>query len=73
MEDIGIKTAWGTIEPFTNNSIPVCIRCGIRLTNENKSSWEDVIGNTNKTQGVCINCLTLEERNIDLNEEIKEK
>lgn len=60
-----------TIEPFTNNSIPVCIRCGVKLTKENKSSWEDVIGDTNKTQGICKNCLTVEERKIEEDEEKK--
>ena len=64
MEDIGIKTTWGIIEPFTDNSIPICARCGTRLTNENKSQWSDVIENTNKTQGVCIACLTNEEKKI---------
>ena len=62
MKDINIKTSWGTIEPFTDNSIPICIRCGIKLTNENKSQWSDVVKD-NKTQFVCKNCLTSEEKN----------
>ena len=67
-EDIGKKTGWGTIEPFTDNSIPICARCGVRLTKENKSSWSDVIENTNKTQGVCKNCLMPNERVVENNE-----
>lgn len=62
-EDIVIKTSYGTIEPFTDNSIPVCTRCGIRLTDENKSQWSDVVED-NKTQGVCKGCLTKEEMKI---------
>lgn len=60
--DIGLKTPWGTIESFTDNSIPICARCGIRLTEENKSSWSDVIETSNKTQGICKQCLTTEEK-----------
>ena len=63
MEDIGIKTPWGTIEPFSDNSIPICARCGIRLTDENKSQWSDVIEG-NKTQHICKNCETTEEKEI---------
>ena len=63
MDDLGIKTPWGTIEPFTDNNIPICARCGIRLTEENKSNWSDTIEN-NKTQGICKDCLTLDERGI---------
>ena len=61
IEDIGVKTPWGTIEPFTDNSIPACIRCNIRLTKENKSQWSDVVEG-HKTQGVCKNCLTKEQK-----------
>ena len=61
MEDIGIKTSWGTIEPFSDNSLPICARCGIKLTNENKSKWSDVVAG-NKTQGICKSCLTLGEK-----------
>ena len=64
MKDIGIKTPWGTIEPFVNNEIPVCYRCGIVLTKENKSAWQDVIGDTNKTQGICKGCETKDEKTI---------
>ena len=58
-EDIGVKTPWGTIEPFTDNSIPNCVRCGIRLTEENKSQWSDVVEG-HKTQGVCNGCKNTE-------------
>ncbi len=64
MSDIGIKTNTGIVEPFTDNSIPLCARCNIRLNNENRSSWSDVIEN-NKTQYVCKSCRTLEEIFID--------
>lgn len=64
MEDIGIKTSYKIIEPFTDNSIPICIRCGTKLNSENQSHWSDVIEGTNKTQKVCKNCLTEEERKI---------
>jgi len=64
MIDIGIKTSWGIIEPFTNNSIPICARCGIKLTDENKSKWSDVVKD-NKTQSICKNCETIKERNIE--------
>ena len=63
MKDIGIKTKAGIIEPFTDNSIPICVRCGIRITEENKSTWNDVVAE-NKTQGICKNCETSQERNI---------
>ena len=63
-EDIFVKTAWGTIEPFTDNSIPICVRCGDRLTDDNKSKWSDVVEG-NKTQGVCKKCLTEREINAD--------
>ncbi len=64
-EDIGKETPWGTVEPFTDNSIPICARCSIKLTKYNKSAWSDVIKNTNKIQGICKNCLTLEEREAE--------
>ena len=64
MEEIGIKTEWGTEEPLTDNSILICIRCGVGLTDENVSQWSDVIEKTNKTQKVCKDCLTLEEEKI---------
>ena len=67
MKDLGIKLSSGIIEPFTDNSIPICARCGIRLNEENKSKWSDVISE-NKTQGVCKDCLTIEERKIDVQE-----
>lgn len=63
MKDIGKKTKAGIIEPFTDNSIPMCARCGIKITEENKSAWSDVV-DENKTQRICKNCETLEERNI---------
>lgn len=62
IEDIAIKTSYGIIEPFIDNSIPVCARCNIKLNNENRSQWSDVI-NENKTQFICKNCETEEERN----------
>ena len=62
MEDIGVKTKWGTIEPFTDNSIPICVRCNTKLTKENTSLWSDVIEGTNKTQKVCKNCLSDDEK-----------
>ena len=68
MEDIGTKTSYKTIEPFTDNSIPICIRCGVGLTNENKSQWSDVV-KENKTQGTCKNCRTSEEKDIDNKEQ----
>ena len=64
MKDIGVKTAWGIVEPFCDNEIPICIRCGVSLTEDNKSSWSDVIED-NKTQGVCISCLTIQEKEIN--------
>ncbi len=64
MKDIGVKTSAGIIEPFTDNSIPVCVRCGVRLTDENKSLWSDVVKD-NKTQGVCMKCRTLKEIEVD--------
>ena len=63
-DDIGIKTSYGTIEPFTDNSIPMCARCNIRLTDENRSGWSDVTAE-NKTQYVCKNCLTQEEKDVN--------
>lgn len=36
-EDIGVNTPAGIIEPFTDNSIPICYRCGCKITKENKS------------------------------------
>ncbi len=63
-KDIGVKTSAGIIEPFTDNSIPICIRCEVRLTDENKSFWSDVV-KENKTQGVCKGCLTPEEIKVD--------
>ena len=62
MEDIGVETLYGIVEPFTDNSIPICARCGVELTDENVSQWSDVIEGTNKTQKVCKDCLTLEEK-----------
>ena len=62
MEDIGVETLYGIVEPFTDNSIPICVRCGVKLTDENVSQWSDVIEETNKTQKVCKGCLTLGEK-----------
>jgi len=53
--DIGVETSWGTVEPFTDNSIPICARCGCKLTDENRSKWSDVVGE-NKTQFICREC-----------------
>jgi len=64
MEDIGVKMPWGTIEPFCDNGIPACCRCGVIFTEDNKSSWSDVIED-NKTQGVCVNCLTQQEKEVE--------
>ena len=68
MEDIGIKQSWEIIEPFTDNSIPICARCNCRLTETNKSSWSDAVEG-NKTQYICLDCRTIEEINIDKEEE----
>ena len=62
-EDIAIKTSFGTIEPFTDNSIPICARCSIKLNDENRSQWSDVI-DENKTQFICKNCETEGEENL---------
>ena len=63
-EDISIKTSAGIVEPFTDNSIPLCARCGCRLNDDNRSSWSDAV-EQNKTQYVCKSCRTLEEIFID--------
>lgn len=60
MDDIGIKINSGIIEPFTDNSIPICARCCIKLNDDNRSSWSDVI-KENKTQYICKDCETIEE------------
>ena len=65
MHDIGIKTDAGIVEPFTDNSIPICARCGIKLTPANTSAWSDVV-KENKTQRICKNCETLDETLIEL-------
>lgn len=62
-EDIAIKTSYGTIELFTDKSIPFCARCNCRLNDENRSQWSDVM-KENKTQFICKNCETEEERNL---------
>lgn len=62
MNDIGIKTNAGIIEPFTDNSIPICARCGCRFNAKNRSQWSDVI-NENKTQYICKDCETIDEKN----------
>jgi len=66
VEDVGIKTKAGIVEPFVDNEIPVCARCGIKLTKENSSAWSDVIKGTNKTQRICKNCETLDETLVEL-------
>ena len=53
--DIAVETSWGTIEPFVDNGIPVCARCGCKLTDKNRSQWSDVV-EENKTQYVCKEC-----------------
>jgi len=63
MKDIFVETNLGTVEPFVNNEIPVCYRCGIVLTKENKPARQGVIGDTNKTQGICKGCETEHEKN----------
>ena len=65
MEDIGIKTSSGIVEPFTDNSIPICARCGIRLTAANTSAWSDVVGD-NKIQKICKGCETIDETLAEL-------
>jgi len=62
-EDIAVKTSHGITESFTDNSIPICARCGIKLNDENRSQWSDVI-KENKTQFICRKCETEEERNM---------
>lgn len=62
-EDIAVKTSSGIVEPFTDNSIPICTRCSVKLNDENRSQWSDVI-KENKTQFICKNCETKEERNL---------
>ena len=64
MNDIGVITSSGIIEPFDDNSIPMCPRCNCKLTKDNTSSWSDVI-KENKTQKVCKNCLTEEEKKYE--------
>lgn len=61
MNDIGIKNLTGIIEPFTDNSIPICARCNCRLNSENRSQWSDII-KENKTQFICKDCETKNER-----------
>lgn len=62
-EDIAVKTSYGIVEPFADNSLPICARCNIKLNDENRSQWSDVI-KENKTQFICMNCETEEERKI---------
>jgi len=64
MNDIGIKTNANIIEPFTNNSIPICARCGVRLNDKNQSNWSDIV-EENKTQYICKSCRTIKEIFID--------
>lgn len=61
MDDLGIKTSAGIIEPFTDNAIPLCARCNCRLNNDNRSQWSDII-EENKTQHICKDCETNEEK-----------
>jgi len=65
MIDIGIKTKAGLVEPFTDNGIPVCARCGIKLTPANTSAWSDV-KSANKTQKICKGCEILDETLAEL-------
>ena len=66
MKDIGIRTKAGIVEPFIDNGIPVCARCGVKLTNTNISAWSDVVKGTNKTQKICKGCETLDETMAEL-------
>jgi len=65
MKDIGVKTKAGIIEPLADNGIPLCARCGVRLTDANTSAWSDV-KDTNKTQRICKGCETLDETLAEL-------
>ena len=48
-----------------DNGIPLCARCGVRLTDANTSAWSDV-KDTNKTQRICKGCETLDETLAEL-------
>ena len=56
MKTLGTPTSWGIIEPITSNSIPVCIRCGVKITKENDSGWNVFTEDGRTTQPVCKTC-----------------
>lgn len=67
VEDLGVRTKEGTLEPFKDNGIKVCARCETKIYKWNKSQWSDVIED-NMTQGICRNCETTDEMLIRIRE-----
>ena len=53
---LGVETKWGTVEPIQGNDIPVCIRCGCVITEENDSGWEAFTEDGRTTQALCKSC-----------------
>lgn len=57
MEELGIKTPWGTVEPLQSNEIPACLKCGVAITPENDSKWQLVTKEDDRIfQSVCMEC-----------------
>jgi len=57
--DIGVKTPWGTVEPFRSNEIPMCLECNVPITEENNSGWQLVVDpevDEGLMQSVCKQC-----------------
>jgi len=56
MKTLGTQTPWGIVEPITSNSIPTCLRCGVRITKENDSGWQVFTADGRTTQPICKMC-----------------
>lgn len=49
-----VETADG-FKPIENNGINECLRCGVAITEENDSGWQEFVEG-GKTQSVCKKC-----------------
>ena len=60
MEDLVIKTQWGTTESLAQcgNDLPWCLYCGEPITKETDSGWEGFTAESKGTrsQKICKHC-----------------